>query len=104
MGLAQGRESRVVQTAREPGEAEQADPSMNTPLLLCVYNGHDYPFDLNDLRAALGTRLAKACLDYLNYDRLGIKEVRRHLSGGDRELHDWAVDDLADKYRQRSGA
>ncbi|MGH8142191.1 MAG: hypothetical protein ACREU2_06715, partial [Steroidobacteraceae bacterium] len=80
-------------------------------------------------------------LDYLNYDRLGIKEVHRHLSGGDRELHEWradcgiepalyvgerqeaalaklseqrdltprelldkAVDDLADKYRQRSGA
>lgn len=59
--------------------------------LLGVYNGYDYPFDLTDLRA-LDTRLANACLDYLNYDRLGVKEVHRHLSGGDRELHAWRAD------------
>jgi hypothetical protein len=40
-----------------------------------VYNGQDYPFDLTDLRA-LDTRLANACLDYLNYDR----NVRRSIS------------------------
>jgi hypothetical protein len=59
--------------------------------LLGVYNGYDYPFDLTDLRA-LDTRLANACLDYLNYDRLAIKEVHHHLSGGDRELHQWRAD------------
>ena len=53
-----------------------------------VYNGSDFPFDLTDLRA-LDTRLANACLDYLNYDRLGKREVHHHLSGGDRELHAW---------------
>jgi len=53
-----------------------------------LYNGGDYPFDLTDLRA-LDTELANACLDYLNYDRLGKREVHRHLSGGDRELHEW---------------
>jgi hypothetical protein len=53
-----------------------------------VYNGQDYPFDLTDLRA-LDTRLANACLDYLNYDRLAKREVHRHLSRGDRELHQW---------------
>jgi hypothetical protein len=53
-----------------------------------VYNGHDYPFDLTDLRS-LDTNLANACLDYLNYDRLGKQEVHRHLVGGERELHDW---------------
>jgi hypothetical protein len=56
-----------------------------------VYNGQDYPFDLTDLRA-LDTKLANACLDYLNYDRLGKAEVHTHLAGGDRELHGWMKD------------
>lgn len=56
-----------------------------------VYNGGDFPFDLTDLRA-LDTELANACLDYLNYDRLGKREVHHHLSGGDRELHQWMKD------------
>lgn len=53
-----------------------------------VYNGYDYPFDLTDLRA-LDTNLANACLDYLNYDRLGKQEVHHHLSGGEQELQGW---------------
>jgi hypothetical protein len=53
-----------------------------------LYNGQDYPFDLTDLRG-LDTRLANACLDYLNYDRLGIAEVHKHLTNGDRGLHRW---------------
>lgn len=53
-----------------------------------LYNGQDYPFDLTELRG-LDTVLANACLDYLNYDRLGITEVHRHLPGGDRQLHGW---------------
>jgi Ribbon-helix-helix domain len=53
-----------------------------------VYNGQDYPFDLTDLRA-LDTRLANACLDYLNYDRLAKREVHHHLSGGEPELQQW---------------
>jgi len=53
-----------------------------------VYNGQDYPFDLTELRG-LDTALANACLDYLNYDRLGIKEVHKHLANGDRDLHRW---------------
>ena len=56
-----------------------------------VYNGSDFPFDLTDLRA-LDTEVANACLDYLNYDRLGKREVHHHLSGGDRELHQWMKD------------
>jgi hypothetical protein len=56
-----------------------------------VYNGSDYPFDLTDLRA-LDTQLANACLDYLNYDRLGKREVHHHLVGGDRALHQWIKD------------
>lgn len=44
-----------------------------------VYNGSDFPFDLTDLRA-LDTALANACLDSLNYDRPGRREVHRHLS------------------------
>ena len=56
-----------------------------------LYNGSDYPFDLTDLRA-LDTRLANACLDYLNYDRLGKREVHRHLTGGEERLHQWLED------------
>jgi hypothetical protein len=56
--------------------------------LAAVYNGYDYSFDLTELRA-LDTRLANACLDYLNYDRLAKREVHHHLSGGDRELQRW---------------
>jgi len=56
-----------------------------------VYNGTDYPFDLTELRG-LDTRLANACLDYLNYDRLGIREVHHHLAGGDKALHAWRKD------------
>jgi hypothetical protein len=53
-----------------------------------LYNGQDYSFDLTELRG-LDTKLANACLDYLNYDRLGIKEVHEHLANGDRDLHRW---------------
>lgn len=53
-----------------------------------VYNGSDYPFDLTDLRA-LDVRLAEACLDYLNYDRLCIREVHRHIPDGGRVLEGW---------------
>lgn len=56
-----------------------------------VYNGSDFPFDLTELRA-LDTELANACLDYLNYDRLGKREVHHHLAGGDRELQGWMKD------------
>lgn len=53
-----------------------------------MYNGQDYPFDLTELRG-LDTELANACLDYLNYDRRGIREVHRNLSSGDMDLHRW---------------
>jgi hypothetical protein len=56
-----------------------------------VYNGQDYPFDLTELRG-LDAALANACLDYLNYERLGIKEVHEHLSNGDRDLHRWLAE------------
>ena len=53
-----------------------------------LYNGQDYPFDLTELRG-LDTALANACLDYLNYDRLAVKEVHKHLTNGERDLHRW---------------
>ncbi len=56
-----------------------------------LYNGYDYPFDLTELRG-LDTRLANACLDYLNYDRLGKREVHRHLTGSEERLHQWLGD------------
>jgi hypothetical protein len=56
-----------------------------------LYNGQDYPFDLTELRG-LDTKLSNACLDYLNYDRLGIAEVHKHLANGERDLHRWLQD------------
>ena len=56
-----------------------------------MYNGQDYPFDLSELRG-LDTKLANACVDYLNYDRLGVKEVHKHLANGERDLHRWLED------------
>lgn len=53
-----------------------------------VYTSSEYPFDPTELRA-LDCRLANACLDYLNYDRLGRREVHSHLSSGDVELQQW---------------
>ena len=53
-----------------------------------VYNGQDYPFNLTELRG-LDTRLANACLDYLNYDRLGQQEMHKHLANGERDLDHW---------------
>jgi hypothetical protein len=56
-----------------------------------VYCGSDYPFDLTDLRA-LDDRLAEACLEYLNHDRLGIREVHGHLPDGGRVIEGWIED------------
>lgn len=53
-----------------------------------MYNGQDYPFDMSELRG-LDTQLASACMDYLNYDRLGIKEIHKHLANGESDLHRW---------------
>jgi hypothetical protein len=50
-----------------------------------VYNGHEFLFDLTDLRA-LDTELANACIDYLNYDRLSKAEVHTHMPGGGRQM------------------
>lgn len=55
------------------------------------YNGSDYPFDLTELRG-LDTCLANACLDYLDYDRLAIREIHHHLPGGEGTLHQWLYD------------
>ena len=55
------------------------------------YNGTDFPFDLAELRG-LDDELAEACIDYLDYDRLGVKEIHRHLPGGEETLHVWLCD------------
>jgi hypothetical protein len=54
-----------------------------------VYNGHDFHYDLTDLRA-MDTELANACVDYLNYDRLCKAEVHTHLPGGGRQMQ-WFI-------------
>jgi len=54
-----------------------------------VYNGHEFLFDLTDLRA-LDTELANACIDYLNYDRLAKAEVHTHLPDGGRQMQ-WFI-------------
>lgn len=78
---------QAIETAiREHPSAGQARRLVR--FLAGVYNGADYPFDLTDLRS-LDTILANSCLDYLNYDRLGKREVHHHLADGDRALHQW---------------
>ena len=105
--IAAGERPRMDTLARDEGEivrramaalerieaAIEAHPGTGqarrlVKFLAGVYNGEDYPFDLTELRA-LDTELANACLDYLNYDRLGKREVRKHLKNGDRDLHRW---------------
>jgi hypothetical protein len=54
-----------------------------------VYNGHEFPFDLTDLRT-LDIKLANACIDYLNYDRLAKAEVHTHLPDGGRQM-EWFI-------------
>lgn len=54
-----------------------------------VYNGRAFPFDLTDLRV-LDADLANACIDYLNYDRLGKAEVHTHLPDGGRQM-EWFI-------------
>jgi len=56
-----------------------------------LYLKYDCPFDLIDLRS-LDTALANACLDYLNYDRLGICDLERHLADGGLEVEGWIRD------------
>ena len=60
-----------------------------TRFLAGMYNGGDYPFDLTDLRT-LDADLANACIDYLNYDRLGKVEVHTHLPGGGKQIN-WFI-------------
>ncbi len=60
-------------------------------VLARLYLQYDCPFELTDLRT-LDTRLANACLDYLNYDRLGICDLDRHLADGGREVEGWIRD------------
>ena len=84
----------VIETA-----IRQAGPLMQ--FLAALYNGHDYMFDLTELRA-LDTELANACLDYLNYDRLGRQEVHYHLSSGATELQHW-IERYGIKPRHKAG-
>lgn len=78
---------RIVKAIEEHPGTGQARRLVR--FLAGVYNGSDYPFDLTDLRA-LDTELANACIDYLNYDRLGKVEVHTHLPDGGRQM-EWFI-------------
>lgn len=86
----EGRATRALATIVKSIEAHPTTGQAGrlVRFLAGLYNGQDYPFDLTELRG-LDTALANACLDYLNYDRLGIAEVHRHLPGGGEQLHGW---------------
>jgi hypothetical protein len=55
------------------------------------YDGRDYPFNLTELRG-LDTTLATACLEYLDYDRLAIREIHHFLPQKERTLLGWLKD------------
>ncbi len=56
-----------------------------------LYIEDDCPFELTDLRT-LDTKLANACWDYLNYDRLGLCDLDRHSHDGGAEVAGWIRD------------
>jgi hypothetical protein len=78
---------RIVKAIEEHPGTGQARRLVR--FLAGVYNGSDFPFDLTDLRA-LDAELANACIDYLNYDRLGKVEVHTHLPDGGRQI-EWFI-------------
>jgi hypothetical protein len=78
---------RIVKAIEEHPGTGQARRLVR--FLAGVYNGSDFPFDLTDLRA-LDAELANACIDYLNYDRLGHVEVHTHLPDGGRQM-EWFI-------------
>jgi hypothetical protein len=48
-------------------------------------------------RSGIDTKLANACLDYLNFDRLGVDEVHAYLPGGAKQLHRWLAENGRDR-------
>ena len=55
------------------------------------YRGKDYPFNLTELRC-LDAPLATACLEYLDYDRLAIRDIQHFLPQKERTLLAWLKD------------
>ncbi len=94
------QESKAIETRALAGLAvilaavRSSGGGQSTRLVLflaSLYMKYDYPFELTDLRT-LDTALANACLDYLNYDRLGVCDLDHHLPDGGRELQGWIRD------------
>jgi len=78
---------KVIQKAiRQQADGEQC--YRLTAFLASLYNGYEFPFDPCEFRN-LGAELAGACLDYLNFDRLGLGQVQEYLSGGEDRLQRW---------------
>jgi len=78
---------RIVMAIEEHPRTGQARRLVR--FLAGVYNGSAFPFDLTDLRT-LDTDLANACIDSLNYDRLGKAEVHTHLPDGGSQM-EWFI-------------
>lgn len=72
--------------------------SGQTPILvtylLSLYDEQRFKFGLRDLRA-LDTRLADACIIYLDYSRYNVSEVDLELPGGEK----WLIE-TAKEFRQ----
>lgn len=77
---------RIVKAIEEHPGSGQAGRLVR--FLASVYNGHEFHFDLTDLRS-MDADLANACIDYLNYDRLSKAEVHTHLPGGGKQMQWW---------------
>jgi hypothetical protein len=112
---------RIVKAIEENPGTGQAGRLVK--FLAGVYNGHEFLFDLTDLRS-LDTEFANACIDYLNYDRLAKAEVHTHLPDGGRQMqwfikqqgirpqlhlssydeHEWRLFALAERLEREPGA
>lgn len=58
--------------------------------LLCLYNGHRFPFDLNRLRG-LDKNIFDDCMAVMRLDaRATVKEVHRYFKNGSQLFEGWA--------------
>lgn len=90
-------QARALDGLRLISDAIKSNPATGqryrlTRFLAGLYNGPEHPFDMTDLRGLDG-RLARACLDVLAYDALGIREIHAWGVISQDQLMNWFHED-----------
>jgi hypothetical protein len=91
---------KIAKAIRDGTDGEQG--YRLTWFLASLYNGYEFPFDPREFRE-LDTELASACLDYLNFDRLGLGELLDYLPGGETQLQRWITQFRIERPRMEAG-